>query len=190
MKQSGFFKRQLFQIKDMNNILRMLNYMSAKMNTATKVIVSARNCKILPGIVLSLKNKGVSAICFSQVELPMLSSENHDLLVSTKDMLPHLLKAIKAARKEGLTCYFENLPLCILPGEEDHFVLSGSPGIKMQFCSGCELNSRCGGITKAQLIAEYGTQLLSWQFLFPKNFFTEQDIAFLDEQLLRSANRG
>jgi len=60
----------------------------------------------------------------------------------------------------------------------------------MNFCQDCKLSPRCGGITKAQLIAEYGTQLLSWQFLFPKNFFTEQDIAFLDEQLLRSANKA
>ena len=164
--------------------------MSVKVNTAARVIVSVHNYKDLPGIVLSLKNKGASGICFSQVEFPTLSSENHELLVPTKEMLPYLLKAIKIARKEGLACSFENLPLCILPGEEDNFILSGSPGIKMQFCLNCELSPRCGGITKAQLIAEYGTQLLSWQFLFPKDFFTEQDIAFLDEQLLRSANKA
>jgi hypothetical protein len=164
--------------------------MPAKMKTATKVIVSAHNYKNLSDIVLSLKKQGVPAICFLQVDLPVLSSEDYRLLVPTKEMLPHLLKAIKVARKEGLTCYFENLPLCILPPEENNFILSGSPGIKMQFCINCELNQKCRGISKAQLIAEYGTQLLSWQFLFPKNFFTEQDIAFLDEQLLRSANKA
>jgi hypothetical protein len=97
-------------------------------------------------------------------------------------MLPHLLKAIKVARQAGLAYYLENLPLCLLPGQEDDFMLSRSSGIKMQFCLDCKLNNRCGGITKAQLIAEYGAQLLSWQFLFPKDFFTKQDMAFLEKQ--------
>ena len=157
-------------------------------NPAAKVIVTAENYKDLSDIVLFLKKKDVPAILFSQPVIAALSSDNYGFLVPTNDMLPHLLKAIKMAKKQGLAYYLENLPLCILPGEEDHFI-NGGAGIKMQFCSDCELNRRCGGITKAQLIAQYGTQLLSWQFLFPKNFFAEQDIAFLDEQLLKSANK-
>jgi len=154
-----------------------------------RVIVTIDNYKGLSDIVLFLKNKGVSAICFSQVDLSGPSSKGHDLLVSAKDMLPHLLGAIKAARREGLACSFEDLPLCLMPGQEDHFILNRRAGIKMQFCLDCELNRRCSGITKAQLIAEYGTQLLSWSFLFPKNFFTKKDMAFLNGQLLRSVNR-
>jgi len=155
-----------------------------------KVIISFQNYKDLSGIVLSLKERGVSTVVFSQVAVPGLSSENHSLLVPAKDMLPHLLKAVQVARREGLICLFEDLPLCLLPGEEENFIFkSGSVGVKMQFCLACELSPRCGGITKAQLIAEYGTQLLSWQFLFPKDFFTQEDIAFLDEQLLKEGRR-
>jgi len=155
-----------------------------------KVIITTQNYKNLEEIVLALKKKGVTSISFSQVEIIGLTSENHQLLVPTKELLPELIKAIKAARQEKLAYTLENLPLCLIPGEEDHFVLGNQPGIKMQFCQTCELSPRCGGITKAQLIAEYGTQLLSWQFLFPKNFFTEEDIAYLDEALLRSANKA
>jgi len=159
------------------------------LNSTARVIITLDNYKDLSEIVLLLKQEGIASICFSQVELSESLSENHNLLVPAKDMLPVLLKAIKTAQKEKLAYNIENLPLCLLPGQEDHFTLSKSPGVKMQFCTDCELSPRCGGITKAQLIAEYGTQLLSWQFLFPKNFFTEQDIAFLDEQLLKEANK-
>ena len=159
------------------------------LNSTAKVVITADNYKDLSGIVLFLKNKGVSAICFAQPQLSPLSSKNHRFLVPTKDMLPHLRKALQTARKKNLVYYLESLPLCLLPGEEDHFVLGSNPGVKMQFCSDCPLNLRCGGITKAQLIAAYGTQLLSWQFLFPKDFFTRQELAFLDKQLLRSVQR-
>ncbi len=159
------------------------------MSPTAKVIITADNYKNLSDIVLFLNDKCVSAILFSQVTFPVISSENYSLLTPTKDMLPYLLNAIQVSRTEGLAYYLENLPLCILPGEENNFILGGSPGIKMQFCLDCELNHRCGGITKAQLVAQYGTQLLSWQFLFPKDFFTEQDIAFLDKELLRSADK-
>jgi len=154
-----------------------------------KVVVTAVNYKDLPKIVSALKNKGMASVTFSQIFLSALSSEHYSALVPTKDMLPHLMKAVKTARKEGVPYYFENLPLCLLPGEEDHFVAPHAPGFKMQFCLDCALSPRCGGITKAQVVAEYGTKLLSWQFLFPKNFFSDEDIAFLDEQLLKSARK-
>jgi hypothetical protein len=158
-------------------------------NPIAKVTVRTDNYKNLTEIIVFLKNKGIKAVSFAQVAIPVLSPENHSLLVPTNEMLPHLVKALKAAKKEGLTYSLEDLPLCLMPGEEDHFVLRGTPGIKMQFCHKCDLSPRCGGITKAQLIAQYGTQLLSWQFLFPKDFFSDQDIAFLDEQLLKESTK-
>ena len=164
--------------------------MPVKLNVPVKVLITKDNYQDLTGVIESLVNKKVKAVCFSQVEILALSLDKYPLLVPAKQMLPFLVEAVKAARRLGMSCTFENLPLCLLPGEEDHFKLSSVPGVKMQFCLDCELSPRCGGVTKAQLIAEYGTQLLSWQFLFPQGFFNEQDIEFLDGLLLKSAKKA
>jgi hypothetical protein len=154
------------------------------------ITISQDNYQDLSDLMLFLKGKGATAVRFSQVPVSALSQENYDRLVQTENLLPHLIKALKTAKKEKIAYSLEGLPLCLLPGEEDHFVLTNEGGIKMQFCLNCELSPRCGGITKAQLIAQYGTQLLSWQFLFPKDFFSDADIAFLDEQLLKESTKG
>ena len=46
-------------------------------NSKAKMIITTKNFKDLSGIVMFLKNQGVASICFSQVELSVLSSENH-----------------------------------------------------------------------------------------------------------------
>jgi molybdenum cofactor biosynthesis enzyme MoaA len=157
---------------------------------AANIIIAKHNYKDIEKIMLFLHGRGIRIFRFSQLLLKGAALREHGMLISARKMVPYLQKALKTAKKLGISYAIDRLPLCILPGEEENFISWTIPGIKMNFCQDCKLSPRCGGITKAQLIAEYGTQLLSWQFLFPKNFFTEQDIAFLDEQLLRSANKA
>jgi len=111
------------------------------------------------------------------------------LLISARIMVPYLQKALKTAKKLGVFYAIDRLPLCILPGEEENFIASKMQGVKLGFCQDCELSPRCGGISKAQLIAEYGPELLEWQSLFPPNFFAPEDIAFLNEEAIHKTSK-
>jgi len=147
----------------------------------TNTIITKYNYKDLEKIVDFLHGKGVRIIRFSQLLLSGTALREHGMLVRAQEMVPYLQKALRKARELGVSYAIDRLPLCILPGEEENFISGTIPGIKLSFCQDCELSPRCGGITKAQLIAEYGAELLAWRSLFPPDFFSPEDIVFLNE---------
>jgi MoaA/NifB/PqqE/SkfB family radical SAM enzyme len=149
----------------------------------TNTIITQYNYQDLEDILIFLYEKGVRIFRFSQLLLAGTALKEHGMLVSAQDMVPYLQKALKKAKELGVSYAIDRLPLCILPGEEDHFITGTIAGIKLNFCKDCELSPRCGGISKGLLMAQYGAELLKWQQIFPEGFFSPDDIAFLQQEV-------
>ncbi len=152
----------------------------------TNTIITKYNYMDLEDILLFLYDKGIRILRFSQLLLSGAALRERGMLISAREMVPYLQKALKTAKELGVSYAIDRLPLCILPGEEESFISGTIPGVKLSFCQDCELSPRCGGITKAQLIAEYGAELLEWQSLFPRNFFSPEDVEFLKAEEKRT----
>ena len=94
--------------------------------SVTNSVVTARNYRILPEIVAALR----PLRRLKQMEFwffwPMRESDDKDLIVSHREALPWLRRAIEAARADGRAVELKNVPQCLL-GEDSALLVNDQP---------------------------------------------------------------
>jgi len=114
----GSFERT---IRGLENIDKFDNVISI-----TNTVVTSRSYRLLPAIVDRLSHLKNLAQMEFWVYFPMQESDDKDLVVSHRDVLPVLKQAIHAARARGLGVEVKNFPECML-GEDADTLLNSQP---------------------------------------------------------------
>ncbi len=98
----------------------ILNCKKLGMYVLTNSVVTSVNYRDLPDLARLLVKLDVNQFQFAFVHLVGSAWENRKKLTPRKsDVLPYLYRALDAGIKNGVACYTEAIPYCLMEGYED-----------------------------------------------------------------------
>ena len=177
----GSFKKVLSGMRNLRKYLRFYPDDEERNFLAANIVVTRHNYAQLPMITRFLRDEGVMILKFSQLYVSGRVYRHPELLVETSLITPYLEKALAYAKAHRMYYSIDRLPVCIAPSYAKHFVSYESHpfSMKLSICEGCKFKSKCCGITKTQLMAEYKDKLIGHFARFNNGFFTKEDEKFL-----------
>jgi MoaA/NifB/PqqE/SkfB family radical SAM enzyme len=100
-------------------ITGIANAVKTGLPVLTNTVITSANYKELPAIASLLIKLGVSQYQFAFIHIVGTAIENKKLLVPRKTVvMPYLKKALDLGIKNGVPCYTEAIPFCLMKGYE------------------------------------------------------------------------
>ena len=103
----------------------------------TNTVVTRSNMAELPALAGLLTRAGVRHLQFAFLHIVGRAAEGADWLVPRKtEAVPHMLRAVAAARAAGAQAFTEGVPPCLLRGVSDCAAEAGMPAMDVRHADG------------------------------------------------------